>query len=82
MTLNELRNFVLNKSNFSSISNFADFASYFLEFIVNGLQADIVSRNETSYHFYQYAKDGNYTISMPINIKLMFSINNFENAKR
>ena len=50
---------------------------HYLEFIVNGLQARIISQNETCYEFFQYMQEGAYNITRPINSRLMYSAESF-----
>ncbi|GAQ00086.1 hypothetical protein NIES2104_66510 [Leptolyngbya sp. NIES-2104] len=49
-----------------------------MDFIDTGLQAKIVSQNETHYQFYQYQAEGHYNITRPINTRLMYDSETFE----
>jgi hypothetical protein len=49
-----------------------DFCERFLDFAAHGLQAVIVSQNESHYRFYQYKKDGHFNVTRPINSQLMY----------
>jgi len=80
MNLNELREFALNKENFTSLQNYIDFCSHYLEFISTNLQAVIVSRNENHYRFYQYKEDGTYNVTRPINSNIMLSLDQIPNT--
>jgi|SRR5947209_4232556 len=72
MSLPHLVNVVTNKQNFLSVSNYIEFCKTYLEFIATGLQATIVSQNESRYRFYQYKEDGHFNITRPINSILMY----------
>jgi hypothetical protein len=63
-----------NKNNFVSIADYVEFCRRFLAFIARGLQAVIVSQNESHYCFYQYKADGHFNITRPINSQLMYSV--------
>ena len=81
MNLQRLIEFAKDKSNFSTIDDYANFCHKYLDFIFNnGLQAVIVSRNENNYRFFQYGEEGSYTITRPINSNLMLSAQDFDNA--
>ena len=54
MTLAKLVAHATNKGLFLSISDYIAFCSRYLEFTETGLQARIVSQNESHYHFFQY----------------------------
>ena len=71
-TLSELIASVRNKIAFASLQGYIDFACAYLSFIENGLQAEIVSQNETQYRFLQYRDDGHYNISRPLNNSLLY----------
>lgn len=72
MNLKKLLEFVVKKEKFTSIDDYMIFCSHYLDFIKNGLQARIVSQNESNYNFFQYKKEGNYNITRPINQNLMY----------
>lgn len=72
MRLAKLVEYAKVKSNFTTIAKYIDFCVRYLEFCPKGLQAVIVSQNETAYRFFQYKKDGHYSISRPINSTLMY----------
>lgn len=81
MTLKKILSIALKKDNFLKVSDYADFCESYLAFITNGIQAEIVSKNENHYHFFQYKKDGNYNVTRPINKNLMLSEAEFNKAK-
>ncbi|MCK9224063.1 MAG: hypothetical protein M0R46_15690 [Candidatus Muirbacterium halophilum] len=81
MNLNSILDVVTNKENFSTIEDYSNFCSKYLEFIKTKLQAVIISKNENHYMFYQYKKDGTYNITRPINSNLMLSYEEFELSK-
>lgn len=78
MNLEQLVNCALDKRNFERIEDYTNFCKNYLQFLLDGLQAVIVSRNETHYHFYQYKQDGSYNITRPINNNIMISANDFD----
>lgn len=72
MNLPQLVVAATTKDNFRSVSDYIKFSKEYLEFIATGLQAVIVSQNETQYRFYQYKEEGSFNISRPINSNLMY----------
>ncbi|MGM2837769.1 hypothetical protein [Bacillus pseudomycoides] len=76
--LEEMLSKVSNKNNFTSIQEYIDFASYFLEYIQENKQAVIVSQNEHHYNFYQYGKEVDYRVTRPFNSNILYSIEDFE----
>ena len=57
MTLKQLLAKATDKECFSSIEAYVEFARVFLGYVVDHIQATIVSQNELHYHFWQYQKD-------------------------
>lgn len=82
MNLAQLVEWAQDKNRFQSIDDYSAFCEEYLDFILNGLQAVIVSQNENNYQFFQYKEDGYFNVSRPINSNLMIGIDNFENAKQ
>ena len=72
MNLAKLVAVASDKTNFTTIADYVDFCLRFLEFAARGLQAVVVSQNETHYRFYQYKDDGHFNLTRPINSKLMY----------
>jgi hypothetical protein len=72
MNLRQLVAVASDKERFKTISAYVDFCLRYLEFVADGLQAVIVSRNEPNYRFYQYKKDGHYNVTRPVNADLMY----------
>jgi len=72
MKLEQLIKKASDKSNFTSITDYIDFCRRFLEFTSRGLQAVIISQNESHYCFFQYKADGHFNITRPINSQLMY----------
>ena len=70
------------------LSWFLNFAEEYLDFtkfgepITPNIQADIVSQNETNYHFIQYKDDGKHCVTRPINSDLFIKANNFSKARK
>lgn len=80
-TLPQLLSAIDDTTNFQTLESFIDFAKDFLNFIGNdGLQADIVSRNEPHYHFFQYRENAGYAITRPINTDLFLTAEQFDSA--
>ena len=72
---------LLDENKFDSLKKFSEFAKYYLDFIANGgLQADIISKNETKYHFFQYREEGHLVITRPINMELFLKADEFEKS--
>ena len=80
MSLTELLAHVTDKNRFHSVTDYITFCARYLEFIEHGLQARIVSQNESHYEFFQYRQDGNYNITRPLNSRLMYDATTFVNA--
>ncbi|WP_059002643.1 hypothetical protein [Leptolyngbya sp. NIES-2104] len=78
MNLPDLLNYATDKTRFQSIHDYIGFCRLYLDFIDTGLQAKIVSQNETHYQFYQYQAEGHYNITRPINTRLMYDSETFE----
>ncbi len=72
MSLESLVAFASDKRNFQAISNYIEFSTRYLDFAADGLQAVIISQNETHYQFYQYRQDGHFNITRPLNARLMY----------
>jgi hypothetical protein len=81
MKLSVLLEYARGKTNFTALEHYSDFCEKYLTFIYDGLQAVIVSQNETHYRFFQYKKDGNFNVTRPINNNLMIAINEFSASK-
>lgn len=77
MSLADLVNHAIDKYRFHSIENYIEFSARYLDFIETGLQARIVSRNETHYQFFQYRQEGDFNITRPVNTRLMFNVEAF-----
>lgn len=82
MNLTRIVNQVCNKGSFTELAHFLDFCEQYLGFIENGLQARIVSQNEPHYVFFQYARDGHFNITRPINAKLMLTLAEYLPARQ
>jgi len=78
MRLEQLLKHASDKTKFEKINAYFDFCRDYLVFINKGLQAVIVSRNETHYQFFQYKQDGNFNITRPLNSNIMISLNDFD----
>ncbi|MFZ6673706.1 hypothetical protein [Undibacterium sp. Xuan67W] len=80
MSLTQLVNHATNKERFNSIEDYVDFCTRYLEYVDTGLQARIISQNESHYQFFQYKQEGSFNITRPINSALMYDANSFEQA--
>ena len=80
MKLDEIVAHATNKAKFLSVNNYIAFCSHYLEFVEKGLQARIVSQNESHYQFFQYRQDGSYNITRPLNALLMYDAETFTSA--
>ncbi len=80
MKLTDIVAHATNKELFLSINNYISFCSRYLEFVETGLQARIVSKNESHYQFFQYRQDGSYNITRPLNASLMYDAETFTDA--
>jgi hypothetical protein len=72
MRLKSLVRLAADKQNFETLQDYIGFALRYLEFVATGLQAVIVSQNESHYQFFQYKADGAYNITRPLNSDLMY----------
>ncbi|VVB94740.1 Uncharacterised protein [uncultured archaeon] len=79
MTLQQIVNKAKDKDNFTDLDGFISFSKEYLEYIHDNLQATIISQNENHYCFYQYDSNGSFQITRPINSKLMYNSEVFEN---
>ena len=67
---------------------FLDFAKDYLDFTRFGdnntprIQADIISQNESQYHFIQYKDDGKHCVTRPINSQIFITSNDIDEAER
>lgn len=80
MKLKDIVNHATDKSLFNSLNNYIAFCERYLEFVESGLQAQIVSQNESHYRFFQYQQDGSYNITRPLNSRLIYDAETFSNA--
>ena len=82
MKLERLVRIAADKTNFEGLDGYYNFCSEYLNFVQDGLQAVIVSRNETYYRFYQYKEDGNFNITRSINSNIMVAAEDFDETLR
>jgi hypothetical protein len=78
MNLERIVHRAINKTNFENLSGYYNFCREYLNFALYGLQAVIISRNESHYRFYQYKEDGSYNITRPINSNIMITAEDFD----
>lgn len=71
MSIKKLLEQASNKNHFTKLSDYVDFSLRYTDYIRSGLQATIVSQNQTDYVFFQHGKSGNFNISRPINSTLL-----------
>lgn len=77
MSLEDLVNHATDKERFHTVENYIEFCSRYLDFVDTGLQARIVSQNESHYQFFQYRQEGSFNITRPLNSRLMFDADGF-----
>ncbi|WP_051079615.1 hypothetical protein [Methylosinus sp. LW4] len=82
MSLADLIAYSTDKERFQSVESYVDFCRRYLAFVEHGLQARIVSQNESHYQFFQYRQEGAYNITRPINSRLMYEATDFDIAAR
>ncbi|MGD0897496.1 MAG: hypothetical protein ABR915_06640 [Thermoguttaceae bacterium] len=82
MRLKELVHRAADKGNFTALSDYLDFSTRFLTFLEHGLQAVIVSQNESHYRFFQYKQEGHFNVTRPINSHLMYSSQNADTLRK
>jgi hypothetical protein len=80
MSLSELMNHATDKNRFHTVQNYIDFCARYLEYVETGLQARIVSQNESHYQFFQYREEGSFNITRPLNSLLMYDAEGFDQA--
>ena len=73
MILDDLVAVARDKQRFLSLNDYIEFAIRYLDFAGEGLQAVIISQNETHYQFYQYKAEGYFNITRPLNARLMYT---------
>ena len=82
MSLSDLVNHATDKDRFHAVEHYIDFCARYLEYVNTGLQARIVSQNESHYQFFQYKKEGSFNITRPLNSRLMYDAEGFAQAER
>ncbi len=80
MSLASLVAHATDKDRFHTVNNYITFCVRYLEYVETGLQARIVSQNESHYQFFQYRKNGSFNITRPLNSRLMYDAETFTNA--
>ena len=80
MSLSDLVNHATDKGRFHTIEHYIDFCARYLEYVDTGLQARIVSQNESHYQFFQYKQEGSFNITRPLNSRLMYNAEGFAQA--
>ena len=82
MKLSDLVKHATDKDRFHTVGHYIDFCSRYLEYVETGLQARIVSQNESCYQFFQYKKEGGFNITRPLNSLLMYDAGSFSKAAK
>lgn len=82
MSLSNLVNHATDKNQFQTVQHYVDFCARYLKFVDSGLQARIVSQNESCYQFFQYREEGSFNITRPLNSLLMYDAAGFAKAAR
>ncbi|MDD5394483.1 MAG: hypothetical protein PHE17_15820 [Thiothrix sp.] len=80
MNLSDLVGYATDKERFRSVADYIDFCTRYLEYVDTGLQARIVSQNESHYQFFQYREEGGFNITRPVNSRLMYGAEGFPQA--
>jgi hypothetical protein len=80
MSLSDLVNHATDKERFQAVEHYIDFCARYLEYVDAGLQARIVSQNESHYQFFQYRQEGSFNITRPLNSRLMYDAESFSQA--
>lgn len=80
MSIVDLMNYAIDKQRFHTVDDYIDFCSRYLKLVETGLQARIVSQNESHYQFFQYKKEGSFNITRPLNTQLLYDSEAFEQA--
>lgn len=80
-TLWEIMSWVTDKDRFITLNDYFNFAETYLEFIETELQAEIVSKKEMNYAFFQYKRDGEYNFTRPINNDLFYRFDKYQRYK-
>lgn len=80
MKLGDLVAHATDKERFHTLKNYITFCEKYLDFVDSGLQAQIVSQNESHYQFFQYRQDGSFNITRPLNSRLMYDAADFSSA--
>lgn len=76
----DLAEHAVTLDNFLSIGDYAEFGMRYLDFIVDGLQAEIVARNENNYSFFQYGREAGYAVTRPINTDILIDAAGFDES--
>jgi len=88
MTLYSLLEKVENNTTTKDLTWFLNIADEYLNFTHFGetstpnIQADIVSQNESNYHFIQYKDDGHHCVTRPINSDIFLKAKEFSIARK
>lgn len=82
MRFSDLLKRATDQERFRTLADYIDFCARYLEYIDTGLQARIVSQNESHYQFFQYRKEGSFNITRPLNSQLMYDAEGFARAAR
>lgn len=80
MSLSDLVSHATDKERFHTVEQYIEFCARYLEYVDTGLQARIVSQNESHYQFFQYRKEGSFNITRPLNSRLMYDAEGFAQA--
>jgi len=80
MNLSDLINHATDKGRFHTVEHYIDFCARYLEYVDTGLQACIISQNESHYQFFQYKQEGSFNITRPLNSRLMYDAEGFTQA--
>lgn len=81
MNMVQLREWAVDKERFTRAQDYLDFATAFMELRASdGVQAELVAKNDHRYRFFQFKEEVGFQISRPINSDLFYSANDFTPA--
>lgn len=78
MNITNLVEKACDKGRFLKPADYINFAKEYLEYVSANLQAVIISKNENHYRFFQYNEEATFSVTRPINSRLMYNFAEFE----
>jgi len=81
MTIEQLREWAVQKERFKTIADYVAFGRAFLDYRSgSGFQAELISQNTPQYRFFQFHADADYQLTRPINTNLFYLAEDFDIA--